>query len=453
MPRKSPLASVAIDVGVKTQSVGVREPDEPFRILVAGNFSGGAGRNRRPMGIDRDNFDQVMSLLAPEIRVQVAGGSMAISFRSLDDFHPESLFARLEPFEALRGLRQRLSNPATFQKAASQIAPAAAEKPDPELANLSGAELLRRMTGEAPPPRAAAAKVSDWDQMLRQITAPYAVPKEDPRQRELIARTDAAIEGEMRALLHRQDFQALEAAWRGLHFLVRRIETGENLKIYLMDLPHDEIVGSGLGDLARALQTESWSVIAGLYYFGAEEEETLSRIAALAEDANAPFLAGLAPEVVGLDAVFKNLRTTLKARWLGLALPRFLLRLPYGKETSETESFAFEEMPTPPKHEWYLWGHPAIACAYLLAAAFERAGWQMTPGSVREIEGLPAHVYRVDGEAEVKPCAEVLLTDDAAEVLLDRGFMPLASVKGTDRVRLVRFQSIGGTVLGGKWSS
>jgi type VI secretion system protein ImpC len=162
----------------------------------------------------------------------------------------------------------------------------------------------------------------------------------------------------------------------------------------------------------------------------------------------------VAPEVVGLTSVFDMLRRAPVARWLGLALPRFLLRLPYGKNTDAIDSFAFEEMTTPPEHEWYLWGHPAIACAYLLGESFARYGWAMRPGAINEIDGLPAHVYKSDGESELKPCAEVLLTEEAAETLLDAGFMPLASIKGADRVRLVRFQSAANppTPLAGRWS-
>jgi type VI secretion system protein ImpC len=258
----------------------------------------------------------------------------------------------------------------------------------------------------------------------------------------------------MRKILHHPDFQALESAWRGIYFLTRRLDTGEELKIYLMDLPREELTaGAGLADVARALDGEAMAVMAGLYSFGKSDEAALELVAALAHNANVPFLGGLAPGVVGIEEVFGPLRRSLKARWIGLAMPRFLLRLPYGAATDETETFGFEEMPVPPQHERYLWGNPAIACAYLLGEAFSRYGWRMRPGIVQDIEGLPAHVYKVEGASELKPCAEILLTETAAELLLDRGFMPLASMKGTDRARLVRFQSLAKppAALAGKW--
>jgi type VI secretion system protein ImpC len=218
-----------------------------------------------------------------------------------------------------------------------------------------------------------------------------------------------------------------------------------------LDLPQAELTSAGL---RRAAGDDQWGLLAGLYYFGPADEDPLKEMSFVARIAGAPLIAGLAPDVVGLTEAFGELRRSVCARWIGLAMPRFLLRLPYGKNGSETESFAFEEMSPDPEHERYLWGHPAIACAYLLGEAFTRFGWHMRPGAVQEIDGLPAHTYRKDGETQLKPCAEVLLTEDAAETLLHRGFMPLASIKGTDRVRLVRFQSVADppAPLAGRWN-
>ncbi len=436
----------------KPSRAAVLDPDEPFRILVMGNFSGGAGRNRRLIEIDRDNFDQVLALLAPELHLVSSGATVPVRFRNLDDFHPDQLLAGLPLFQKLRELRQRLSDPATFSAAAAELEPRA-NPPAPPVPKLSGADLLRQITGEEAP-RDLPEEHTGWDRLIGDIVTKYGAAGPDPRQPQWIARIDEAITGEMRTLLHHPDFQALESAWRGMYFLTRRLDTGEELKIYLMDLPQEELTsGAGLADIARALEAEPMAAMAGLYAFGKTDEPALGRLAALAQNANVPFLAGLAPSVVGMEELFGDLRQSLKARWIGLAMPRFLLRLPYGATTDETETFGFEEMPVPPQHERYLWGNPAIACAYLLGEAFSRYGWRMRPGIVQEIESLPAHIYKADGASELKPCAEILLTESAAELLMDRGFMPLASIKGSDRVRLVRFQSLAkpAAPLAGKW--
>src|SRR5262249_9920447 len=187
--------------------------------------------------------------------------------------------------------------------------------------------------------------------------------------------------------------------------------------------------------------------------------------------AGAPFLAAASTRLLGCDSLdatpsprqwrldkeavasWTAVRRLPQAGWLGLGLTRFLMRLPYGKDTAPAETFAFEEFSAAPDHENYLWANPAIACACLLGEAFSESGWDLRPGEINEISGLPAHVYRADGESYLKPCAEALLGPDAAEAILDRGLMPLISMKGSDAVRLVRFQSIAlpTAPLAGRW--
>jgi type VI secretion system protein ImpC len=256
--------------------------------------------------------------------------------------------------------------------------------------------------------------------------------------------------------LHHPAFQELEAAWKSVDFLIRRLEIGENLRLFIVDLPQSEISGdSGISELVRILADEEWGVIAGLYSFGANDGEALQHISVAARAAGAPFISGLALDVVGLSDPFPTLRQSAYASWIGLALPRFLLRLPYGKSGSQIDSFKFEELDEAPRHESYLWGNPAVACAYLLGETFTRFGWEMRPGAVLEIDSLPIHVYKdKDGESQLKPCAEILMTHEAADHLLDQGFMPLATIKNTGNARLVRFQSVAQPLapLSGRWS-
>jgi type VI secretion system protein ImpC len=152
---------------------------------------------------------------------------------------------------------------------------------------------------------------------------------------------------------------------------------------------------------------------------------------------------------------WQALRALPQAAWLGLAMPRVLLRLPYGQQTDPVERFAFEEMASPPAHESYLWGNSALLCALLLAQSFSEAGWEMRPGMHQHVEGLPLHVYKRDGESLAKPCAEALLTEPAVERMLDWGLIPVISPAGRDAVRVVRFQSLAAppAALVGPWSA
>jgi type VI secretion system protein ImpC len=131
-----------------------------------------------------------------------------------------------------------------------------------------------------------------------------------------------------------------------------------------------------------------------------------------------------------------------------------LLRLPYGADTDPTEQFEFEEMPSEPDHNDYMWGNPCFACVYLLGQAFSQYGWNLRPGIIQDIEGLPLYIYKEEGESRIKPCAEVLLTERAAEIILNKGLMPLLCFRNQDKIRLVRFQSIADplTRLAGRWS-
>ena len=156
-----------------------------------------------------------------------------------------------------------------------------------------------------------------------------------------------------------------------------------------------------------------------------------------------------------LQSSWSQVRSLPESGSIGLALPRVLLRLPYGSETSPLDSFDFEEFCGPPAHGEYLWGNPAFFVALTVGQSFEEAGWEMRLGSRSQIENLPLHTYRTEGDLKVKPCAEVLLTEESVEGIIDRGLIPLISYKGRDSVRVGRFQSIAEPQrrLRGRWEA
>lgn len=136
-----------------------------------------------------------------------------------------------------------------------------------------------------------------------------------------------------------------------------------------------------------------------------------------------------------------------EASYLGLALPRFMLRQPYGKESDPIEAFPFEELAAGAPHEDYLWGNPAVLCGYLLAAAFQAEGWDTQAGGYGEVGELPIHKFKEDGETQVKPCAEAWLTERATQAMLGKGLIPVLSIRGRDAVRLEVLQSLAGTTF------
>lgn len=492
--------------------------DTPFRIAVMGDFTGRVNRNvaaslqdRRPILIDRDEYDTVLARLTPELFLtfEDAGDpAVHIRIREPEDFHPDRLFETLAVFRELRQTLRDLNDPRRFEHAATRIAgwsePAAPNQGSYEHApnealpedtgESDGAGILDQIIdasqGDKRTPATTPVR-SDWDRFLNRIAAPYRVAAEDPRQAELEAVVSEMISAIMRRILHHPDFQRLESVWLGIRQLVSNLETDEFLKLYIIDVSNAELAA----DLAasddgvctgiyRLLVREAagdpgadpWAVVAGCYSFGSREDvAVLARMARISAMAGAPFIAGAESRLIGCPSVaetpdphdwtpeadmgladaLQEIRNQPEAAYIGLALPRFLLRLPYGKETDPVDSFNFEEMGETPVHEDYLWGDPALFCIRLLGRSFTRDGWSFSPDRHLEVRGLPLHVFKEDGEAAVKPCAEALLTERAALRLMDMGIMPLLSIKNQDAVRLGRSQSFSAppTRLGGRWEA
>jgi type VI secretion system protein ImpC len=424
--------------------------DTPFQILVAGDFSGRANRGvhaplagRRPVRVDCDNLDQIMA----EMGVALKLPDVMLHFRELDDFHPDRIYRNAEPFRKLEDSRDR---PPREQAAAANPAPALAKAPEPK----PGMSLLdQMMEADEPPAPKRRAQPGTLADFIEKAVEPH-LEKSDPGKQQWSARVDGVAGDQMRAVLHHPEFQSVEAAWRGVQFLVQRLDPDHELRIYLLDATLPELLEhpQAFADCLSASR-EPWALIAGNFAFGQSAEESarlriLGRIAAVL---GAPFVAEGQPPEAEPGPDWSALRESAEARRIGLALPRFLLRLPYGKATSAVEAFAFEEMPQS-VHQHYLWGNPAFACACRLGEAFRNEGWNLHPGR-GQIAGLPLHVYKVDRESVAKPCAEILLTEHDAEFLLESGLIPLASMKDQDSILLLRIQSIADPLapLAGRW--
>ena len=451
MSERFSKVSVGIEVGASAQPIlSVPDSDTPFRILILGDFSGASGRRppiaqRRPIPVDCDSLDETIASLAPAVEMP----PRTLDFGALDDFHPDRIYGRDAVIGKLAGLRE-------------QPAPAAAAPiPAPAAPPVSGRSLLESMLAEEDDvPAARVVEAPDaMAEFLKRAIEPHLEPRQDPRQQEWAARVDAAVGEQMRAILHNPQFQALEAAWRAVAMLIDRLQPDADLRLYLFDATLEELVAEGTSreQLERSMGGASapWSLLVGNYAFSrsAADAARLRWLGEFARSLGAPFLGEAVPPADPPDEEYQQLVRSAEARWIGLALPRFLLRLPYGQDTSPTEEFAFEEMPQS-VHEDYLWGNPAFFCACVLGLAFRAEGWEMHPARHREIGNLPLHIYREDSASVAKPCAEVLLTDTDAEFILEHGFMPLASMKDRDSVLLVRLQSIAGppAPLFGRWT-
>jgi type VI secretion system protein ImpC len=296
---------------------------------------------------------------------------------------------------------------------------------------------------------------------------------------------DEAASSLMRSILHDIDFKRLEAAWRGLYFLVRRTDTASDLKIFILDLNKDEVsqelrTAEKLSDTATfrwfssGVGGEAWAAVLGNYSFNASVDDVASliRIAKIAASSRTPFISHIRPEVIGISSVADNpdpadwnasdqggklwaaLREQPEVEYLGLIMPRFLGRLPYGASTEPVESISFEEFGPGFSHDDYLWVNGCFLAGVLLGCSFREFEWRFGHRFIEDVGGISPHIYKENGETVFKSCAEVQLTQKAAEHLLELGIMPLVSFKNGDVIRLGRFQSVADppTVLRGRWA-
>ena len=475
------------------------DPETPFRILVCGDFSGRANRGLRSTGrdltapkpvlVDRDNFEEVLAQHDVRLENLFSGSDgqpVSIDVKELDDFHPDRLFDTVKLFESLRSLRRRLLNRATFDQAADEVRgwtaapplPTSLASPPPPVA-ANPLENLFAETGLVP--REAG---PDWNQLIRETVASFVVPGADPRQDQFVACADAAISKSMQAILHHPEFQQIEAAWRGVSLLVHRLETDSTLQVHLLDVSKQELAADLAGDdlaasgLYKLLVEQTvgtpgaqpWAALVGNFVFDATPPDLLllNRLARIGAAAGSPWLAAAHGSVVGcLDprqtpeledwqapagADWQELRNLPETRFVSLLWPRFLLRMPYGAQTSPTRDFKFEELPTDSRHEQLLWGNGAWLAALALGTSFVESGWRLSVEKGREIAGLPWFAAAdAHGDTEMLPCAELWLRTRGAERVASLGLTPLFSIQGADAVQVGGLNSLWGPPLVGRW--
>ncbi|MEZ5353920.1 MAG: type VI secretion system contractile sheath large subunit [Bryobacteraceae bacterium] len=418
---------------------GEVDPDRPLRMLVIGDFSGRGWRKgplaerAKPVAVDIDNFDAVLGWHKPF--VDVAG--IGLKFSTLDDFHPERLVA----------------HPDLFLDLATDVseAPAPAAAPPDD-----GGNLLDAIVGRTAEREEAVAR-GGLSGFIEEIVAPHRERKPGAEEVAREEERNAAESRRLRQVLHHPAFAAVESAWRGLDFLLRAVEPSSPVRFYILDASREEMLEDpeGLVGRIRRPANDGWGAIALLCEFGAGKRDVaaLSRWAELASAERAPLLAGadgtLETEHPGEE--WEEFRKRPVARYVGLAVTRMLMRLPYGRDTSPVEGREFEEMAG--EGGAYAWGHPVWACLAMMGEGFVEYGWELRPRGNGRVSGRPVHVFQREGETEMQACAERVLDDDRIEELLEAGLMPLTASRGGDELWLVRWQSAGSPLspLAGWW--
>lgn len=301
----------------------------------------------------------------------------------------------------------------------------------------------------------------------------------------IIAEIDRKLSEQVNLILHHEDFKTLEGSWRGLHYLVNNTETGENLKIRVMNISKKDVAKTlkkykgtawDQSPLFKKLYEEEFGMpggqpygcLMGDYYFdhSAPDVEMLAGIAQISSAAHAPFLAAAAPSLLNMEswqelanprdlakifgtpayAAWKSLRQSEDSRYLGLTMPRVLARIPYGAKTAPVEEFAFEEDTGGADHNKYCWTNAAYSMATNITRSFKLYGWCARIRGAESggmVEGLPVHSFPTDdGGVDMKCPTEIGITDRREKELADCGFMPISHWKNTDYAVFVGAQSL-----------
>jgi len=314
--------------------------------------------------------------------------------------------------------------------------------------------------------------VGEFATQILEENMPVRIDTIDMLQRR-IADIDAKISEQLNEIMHHEDFQRLEASWRGLRYLVFNTETGEMLKLRLLNVSRKEL----LDDLEKAIEFDQSSLFKQVYEeeygtFGGhpytaligdfefsghpQHLALLEKMSNVAAAAHAPFIAMADPALFDMDGFtdlgkprdlakifestvlvkWRSFRASEDSRYVALTVPHILMRLPYGKDFIPVEEFDFEEDVTGKDHSKYLWGNSAYALAARITDAFAKYKWC---AAIRGVEGggvvagLPAHTFKTDeGDIALKCPTEIAITDRRENELNKLGFIALVHCKGTD---------------------
>ncbi|HJV65161.1 MAG TPA: type VI secretion system contractile sheath large subunit [Geomonas sp.] len=297
----------------------------------------------------------------------------------------------------------------------------------------------------------------------------------------MIAEIDGKLSRQIDEILHHPQFQDLESMWRSLAFLVDRTDFRENSRIEILNATKEELLDdfedapevarTGLYKTVYAAEYgqfggEPYAAMIGNFQFGPgpQDLKLLRNIAAVASMAHAPFIAAAAPAFFGCDdftslpnlkeissilegpqyARWRSFRESEDARYVGLALPRFLLRLPYGDDSTPVRSFNYQESVTDSHHR-YCWGNAAFAFATRLTDSFADFRWCANiigPQGGGAVQELPLHQYQAMGAMQTKIPTEVLISERREFELAEEGFIALTMRKGSDNAAFFSANSV-----------
>ena len=301
----------------------------------------------------------------------------------------------------------------------------------------------------------------------------------------IVAEIDRKLSEQVNEILHHEDFQKLEGSWRGLHYLVNNTETDTMLKIRVMNVTKKDLQKTlkrfkgaswDQSPVFKKLYEEEYGQLGGEpfacvvtdYYFdhSPQDVETLGELGKIGAACHAPVITAAAPTLFGMEtwqelgnprdlskifstpeyAAWRSLRESEDSRYIGMALPRFLARRPYGAKSDPVEEFDFEEETNGPDASKYTWANSAYAMAVNINRSYKLYGWCSRIRGIEAggaVEGLPTHTFPTDdGGVDMTCPTEIGISDRREAELAKSGFMPLIHKKNTDLAAFIGAQSL-----------
>lgn len=500
---------------------------------------------RKFLDIDTDNFNERMKSFQPGVSFQVADTlsgqgdlPVALTFNHMDDFLPDAVARQVEPLNVLLDAHIQLSNLLSYmdgkngaedliatllrdQALLNDLADAppgwVVEAQDPSqdderlfspqstdidtdapgrgdgasvaLCQRCLPEIKSLLEAHFRPKteQARCAVVQAVQTLARQVLQHPLPPAQDAfgAIQRLVYAIDQKMSGQINAILHHPDFQRLEGAWRGLHFLVNNTESSEMLKIRVMNLSKADLAHTlkrykgaswDQSPLFKRIYEEEYGqfggeplgCLVGDYYFdhSPQDVELLGELSMIAAAAHCPFISGASPGVMQMETwqelsnprdlskIFQNteyaawraLRESEDARYIGLVMPRLLGRLPYGAQDNPVGAFDFTEQTAGDTHAGFIWINAAYAMAVNINRSFKEYGWCTSIRGVESggaVDNLLCHNFPTDdGGVDMKCPTEIAISDRREAELAKNGFMPLVYRKNSDFAAFIGAQSL-----------
>jgi len=448
---RAPRVQIEYEIEVHGSNKAVEKVEKvelPFVMGVLADLSGKPIEALPPVSqrafidVDIDNFDKWMKAIRPRVAFMVPNtlsesGQLRVemTFESIDDFSPTAIARRVDALAHLLDTRTQLAK----QMAVQTLAEPPRQQPD-----------------------------TLCDDACTSIEA-------------TIVEIDRKLSNQVNLILHHSEFQKLESAWRGAYHLVSNTGTDEKLKIRFMDVSKDELRRTmrrykGLAwkrsPLFKKVYEEKYGQLGGEpygcliadYYFDhtPPDVDLLGALAKVAAAAHTPIISGASASLLQMEswqelarshdltqiftqrreyASWNSLRNTECARYVGLAMPRFLARLPYGATTNPVDAFDFEEDTNGYDHRQYAWINAAYAMGVNINRSFKLYGWCSPIEGVESggtVENLPCHAIPADGGGvDVECLTEIAISNRHEAELTRSGFIPLIRRKNTDHGTLV----------------